>query len=626
MAKAKTKADALPRVVFATQPVDGVQALWQPNPGPQTEVFLRNEYEILFGGAKGGGKTAAGIMWLLKGNPDRINADDRQPADISYINHPHYRALVLRKNYTDMEYWIGEAKKIYSVFGAKYTEGAFEFPSGAKIVLGHLAEENVWEKYAGNQFQRGLIEEATQIPSLRLYSMVKGNCRSAFKELRAQILLTANPGGSGHLWVSKRFLTTRPDTYKKTLRERITDPVTGREMFVTRTFIPSKIADNPKILETDPTYAARLYSDYAHDENLRRALLDGDWTALSGQYFTNWRPNGPMQSEAESYPWARHVIEPIHLAPSWPRWIGVDWGYKHHSVALWACQLPNKQVHIYRELLRAQMGPEELGVEIALASLKDLEGLEENSLTVWLSPDAFAQRQDERTIADQIAVGIRQVLGPTAAYVAAPGDFSDDPEQNGKDFFETRELQQRAGIVLRRAQNHRVAGWQYVHSLMRFKPLVRPSETAFDHEYAQKLALELGAQEYFKYVGSFQAEREALPILQVHNTCKSVIEAIPTAMHWEDKNPEDVMKTSEKEDDVLDTLRYLCMGHKAQQVKAPLAEFVRTRLSQIAESHHGNLTGSERMWAAAKAEQDWGGAALTTGFNVPRIRGRSRVN
>ena len=29
--------------------------IWQPHPGPQTEVLTRTESEILFGGSRGGG-------------------------------------------------------------------------------------------------------------------------------------------------------------------------------------------------------------------------------------------------------------------------------------------------------------------------------------------------------------------------------------------------------------------------------------------------------------------------------------------------------------------------------------------------------------------------------------------
>ena len=46
-------------------------------------------------GAKGGGKTAAGRIWLIRGNPDRMLLPEATPTDISYINNPKYHALVL---------------------------------------------------------------------------------------------------------------------------------------------------------------------------------------------------------------------------------------------------------------------------------------------------------------------------------------------------------------------------------------------------------------------------------------------------------------------------------------------------------------------------------------------------
>jgi len=39
--------------------------IWQPHEGAQTEVLLRSEKEILFGGSRGGGKTDAGIAWMI---------------------------------------------------------------------------------------------------------------------------------------------------------------------------------------------------------------------------------------------------------------------------------------------------------------------------------------------------------------------------------------------------------------------------------------------------------------------------------------------------------------------------------------------------------------------------------
>ena len=72
-----------------------MKVLWQPHPGQQTKALKIDEscFEILYGGARGGGKTDAGIAWMLKGTAD-----------------PGFTGLVIRRNHTDLRQWIDRAK------------------------------------------------------------------------------------------------------------------------------------------------------------------------------------------------------------------------------------------------------------------------------------------------------------------------------------------------------------------------------------------------------------------------------------------------------------------------------------------------------------------------------------
>jgi hypothetical protein len=40
--------------------------LWEPHPGPQTEFLQSDAYEVLYGGAAGGGKTDCLMAWLVE--------------------------------------------------------------------------------------------------------------------------------------------------------------------------------------------------------------------------------------------------------------------------------------------------------------------------------------------------------------------------------------------------------------------------------------------------------------------------------------------------------------------------------------------------------------------------------
>ena len=104
-------------------------AQWKPYP-KQEIALVRPEYEIGFGGARGGGKTDTGIAWL------------------GYdVNHPLFRGLVLRKNATDLSDWIDRANRFFKQAGAIKTgsPAVFTFPSGAKIKTGHIKDKNAYD-------------------------------------------------------------------------------------------------------------------------------------------------------------------------------------------------------------------------------------------------------------------------------------------------------------------------------------------------------------------------------------------------------------------------------------------------------------------------------------------------
>lgn len=231
---------------------------WQPTT-KQKEALARTEFEILFGGSRGGGKTDAGQAWLLYD-----------------IANPRLRALVIRKNFNDLNDWISRAKLMYKPTGAIFAQNEIRFPSGAVFVTGHLKDENAYEKYQGHEYQRMLIEELTQIPTEERYLKLISSCRSTIPELRPQVFATTNPGGPGHKWVKNRF-NLGGDTRSNVL---VTDQITGR----TRIFIPAKVDDNPHLMDNDPDYVRFL--DGLPD-GLREAWRHGSWqeVEIKGAYY-----------------------------------------------------------------------------------------------------------------------------------------------------------------------------------------------------------------------------------------------------------------------------------------------------------------------------------------------------
>lgn len=252
-------------------------------PQPKQALALSQSVnEILYGGARGGGKTDAGMAFML------YNKD-----------HPLYRALVIRKNADDLKDWADRAERFYARVGAvrKGNPAEFVFPCpkcnkvpcetlaasghGNPIIrTGHLKDQNAYMKYQGHEYQNMVLEELPQIPQLLNYLMLIGSCRSTIPEIKPQVFATANPDGPGHDWVKERF--SIPDNPGD-------DPVYTKvvENGTTRwlAFIPARIEDNPALFKADPGYVAFLDS---LPDGLREQWRNGSWqdVDLKGAYYT----------------------------------------------------------------------------------------------------------------------------------------------------------------------------------------------------------------------------------------------------------------------------------------------------------------------------------------------------
>ncbi len=89
-------------------PEDSVEIAWQPQPGPQTLLITCPFNEILYGGARGGGKT------------DGLLGDF---ASHAAQNDGKARGILFRQSFPELADIIERSKKIYFKLGWKYNEG-----------------------------------------------------------------------------------------------------------------------------------------------------------------------------------------------------------------------------------------------------------------------------------------------------------------------------------------------------------------------------------------------------------------------------------------------------------------------------------------------------------------------
>lgn len=334
-----------------------ITVAWEPQPGKQTLALTRSEYEILYGGARFGGKTEAGLAWMVE--PE-------------YISHPKYQGLVVRRNADDLSDWINRAQHFYLPLKAKHTGNPpiIRFPSGAIIRTGHLKDTNAYMKYQGHEYQKMLVEELTQIPTENDYEMLISSCRSTVPGLAPQVFATTNPGGPGHVWVKRRWVdVARMKTYWPEIVLPNGSTVRGRS----RIFIPSKIDDNQIGMERDPNYVYQLES--IKDDKLRKAWRDGNWDVYVGQFFDKWDPTV-------------HVIKPFRLPPQWYHIRCLDWGYRAPAGVLWIAVDYKGNHFIYRELKQAGLEPSQLAKKVLR-----MTGPEENIACTPADPSIWAKNQ-----------------------------------------------------------------------------------------------------------------------------------------------------------------------------------------------------------------------------------------
>jgi len=269
-------------------------------PTPRQLAYIQSPADItIFGGARGGGKTygSLGDFWIH-----------------SEIHGRHANGLMLRKTRTDLKDTIATAIDLFGN-AAEWREHGhhFDFRNGARLTMAYLENEKDAAAYQGWSLTRIYLEEVTQFVDLKGMLKLLGALRSAHG-VRCQMKATCNPGGPSHLAVKQMFIDSGPMSLVK-------DEETG----ITRVYIPSRLQDNPALLENDPGYINRLKA--VGSEQLVRAWLEGDWSVIEGAFFHEFSEK-------------RHVVPPFTIPIWWTRFRAMDWGSaKPFSVGWYAvCQ------------------------------------------------------------------------------------------------------------------------------------------------------------------------------------------------------------------------------------------------------------------------------------------------
>jgi hypothetical protein len=362
----------------------------------QQEFHSSSAKYRLFGGAAGPGKTKA-LLWEAIFQANAVPGAD---------------TLLLRRTYPELETSLVAyfRRDVPHNLYRSYNESkrVITWNNGSTTRFGYCRNENDVYRYQGAEFVFIGIDELTHF-TLKQWQFLTSRNRCPAAGAFSCMAGATNPGNIGHAWVKALWVDKVPPAGFE--RADLYDPHDYD-------FIRARIDDNP-IYANDADYRRTLE---ALPEYLRLPFLEGDWNVFAGQYF-------------DIFDYGRHTARPeeIRLEPWWPRWISIDWGFQHPSAVYWHCAVPalhqsvilseaknpssfytqrdpsvaalpqddnaracSTRIVTYREFVQSGLSPRMLAQAIAERSGRD------RISEVFLSPDAFAHRTSEASIAEQL--------------------------------------------------------------------------------------------------------------------------------------------------------------------------------------------------------------------------------
>lgn len=351
---------------------------------------------ILYGGAAGGGKSDALLIVGI----------------IACYTFPGCNVGYFRREFPQLEGPGGAIMRSREqLTGLARYNGTFRrwtFPNGSVLQFCHAKNESDVYGYQSQQFDFVLIDESTQFTKFQLRYLLTRN-RATVKGVIPLMAKGTNPGNYSHGYHREQFVDVGPP-------EVPVDVEVEPGRFEKHLFIPSFLQDNVVLEERDPGYRTTLENQ---PEEVRRALLEGDWSVFAGQFFKTFRKY-------------LHTCEPFAIPQSWTKFVMMDWGFAAPCAVLWGAVDPAyNRVFIYREVYVTEMRPDEVA-----SLILDLSQ-EEDVAYFTASPDIWQER----------GLGNKDLGGESI------GEVFDD-----------------AGVHFDRADNRRVMGWSRVRDFLTTGP------------------------------------------------------------------------------------------------------------------------------------------------------------
>ena len=314
----------------------------------QKEFIETDAFEVLFGGAAGGGKSRGELIDAL----------------LYALKYPKSKQIIFRRTYPELFQSIIRASlEFYPREVCEYKESKryWLFKNGSIIDFGYCQYEQDVYAYQSAEYDVIRFDELTHWTEF-MYTYLFSRCRGT-NNYPKHIKSATNPGGIGHSWVKARFIDIGEPNVVHTIKLE-----NGKT--TTRIFIPSLVQDNIFMMKNDPEYIDRLEN---LPEKEKEALLYGNWDIFDGQFFSEFDRK-------------IHVCKPFTIPKDWKIYRTRDYGLDM-CACYWIAMDYHMNAYIYKELYEPNL--------IVSEAARKINEMTDEKITIdYAPPDLWNRNKD----------------------------------------------------------------------------------------------------------------------------------------------------------------------------------------------------------------------------------------
>ena len=224
--------------------------LWPKQDDALTELDRPEIKILLYGGARGGGKSHLARAYLM----------------LRALQYPGSAHLIVRRSFPELHrtHILRFQQDYGDLLSHQERFHRFTLGNGSTIEYGYAENMMDCNKWQGSEFATIVVDEA-QFMEIEILEYFRSINRTRIPGLVCKQLWTANPGGRSHTELRRLFIDRR---FK------------DREKPEGYAFVKALVADNPSLSKEYTEQLEQL------PEHLRKAYLEGDWDALLGSFFS----------------------------------------------------------------------------------------------------------------------------------------------------------------------------------------------------------------------------------------------------------------------------------------------------------------------------------------------------